>query len=162
MQHENSTGLKQERYQTWDCILAKFNMPALEKFYTISSKAKAVKLFLIFIVNRRRISRSWPKIENLPKYKNTSDSEYTIKNAQTYQVPLPPWWTLHPTYPNLRQCPHAGPLRLPCYNSFDLSSIYAVKYHLTTRICLYQLSFLISTIPGPLYHFPAFSDLPVI
>jgi len=49
-----------------------------------------------------------------------------------------------------------------CYNSFDLSSIYAVKYHLTTRIRLYQLSFLISTIPGPRYHFPAFSDLPVI
>jgi len=49
-----------------------------------------------------------------------------------------------------------------CYSSFDLSSIYAVKYHLTTRIRLYQLSFLISTIPGPRYRFPAFSDLPVI
>jgi len=49
-----------------------------------------------------------------------------------------------------------------CYSSFDLSSIYAVKYHLTTRIHLYQPSFLISTIPGPRYRFPAFSDLPVI
>ena len=38
-----------------------------------------------------------------------------------------------------------------CYSSFDLSSIYAVKYHLTTRIRLYQPSFLISTIPGPRY-----------
>ena len=37
---------------------------------------------------------------------------------------------------------------LNCYSSFDLSSIYAVKYHLTMRICLYQPSFLISTIPG--------------
>ena len=49
-----------------------------------------------------------------------------------------------------------------CYNFFDLSSIYAVKYHLTTRIRLYQLSFLISMIPGPRSHFPALSDLPVI
>jgi len=49
-----------------------------------------------------------------------------------------------------------------CYSSFDLSSIYAVKYHLTMRIRLYQLSFLISTIPGPRYCFPAFSDLSVI
>jgi len=49
-----------------------------------------------------------------------------------------------------------------CYSSFDLSSIYAVKYHLTTHIRLYQPSFLISTIPGPHYRFPAFSDLPVI
>ena len=51
---------------------------------------------------------------------------------------------------------------LHCYSSFDLSSIYAVKYHLTTRIHLYQLSFLISTIPGPRSRFPALSDLPVI
>ena len=51
---------------------------------------------------------------------------------------------------------------LHCYSSFDLSSIYAVKYHLTTRIRLYRLSFLISTIPGPHFRFPAFSDLPVI
>ena len=49
-----------------------------------------------------------------------------------------------------------------CYSSFDLSSIYAVKYHLTMRIRLYQLSFLISTIPGPHSRFPALSDLPVI
>ena len=49
-----------------------------------------------------------------------------------------------------------------CYSSFDLSSIYAVKYHLTTRIRLYQLSFLISTTPGPRSRFPALSDLPVI
>jgi len=48
-----------------------------------------------------------------------------------------------------------------CYSSFDLSSIYAVKYHLMMHIRLYQLSFLISTIPGPCYHFPAFSDFPV-
>jgi len=54
-----------------------------------------------------------------------------------------------------------GPV-VQCYSSFDLSSIYAVKYHLTTRIRLYQLSFPISTIPGLHYHFPAFSDLPVI
>ena len=51
---------------------------------------------------------------------------------------------------------------LLCYSSFDLSSIYTVKYHLTTRIRLYQLSFLISTIPGPHSRFPALSDLPVI
>jgi len=51
---------------------------------------------------------------------------------------------------------------LPCYGSFDLSSIYAVKYHLTTCIHLYQLSFFISTIPSLRYRFPAFSDLPVI
>ena len=49
-----------------------------------------------------------------------------------------------------------------CYSSFNLSSIYAVKYHLMTRICLYQLSFLISTIPGLHSRFPALSDLPVI
>jgi len=49
-----------------------------------------------------------------------------------------------------------------CYSSFDLSSIYAVKYHLTTHICLYQLSFPISMIPSPLYHFPALLDLPII
>ena len=54
------------------------------------------------------------------------------------------------------------PYCLKCYSSFDLSSIYTVKYHLTTRICLYQLSFLISTIPSPHSHFPALSDLPVI
>jgi len=114
MQHANSMGLKRERYQTWDYVLAKFNMPALEKLYAISSKAKAVKLFLIFITNGRRISRSWPKIENSPKHKNTGESEYTIKNAQTYQVPLPPRWTLHPTYPNSRRHPHMGPLHLPC------------------------------------------------
>jgi len=51
---------------------------------------------------------------------------------------------------------------LGCYSSLDLSSIYTVKYHLTTRICLYQLSFLISMIPGLRSRFPAFSDLPVI
>jgi len=51
---------------------------------------------------------------------------------------------------------------LLCYSSFDLSSIYAVKYHLTMRIRLYQPSFLISTIPGPRYRFPALSDLPII
>jgi len=50
----------------------------------------------------------------------------------------------------------------PCYSSLDLSSIYAVKYHLTTHIHLYQLSFLISTIPSLRYRFPAFLDLPVI
>ena len=49
-----------------------------------------------------------------------------------------------------------------CYSSFDSSSIYAVKYHLTTRIRLYQLSFLISTIPGPRSRLPALLDLPVI
>ena len=49
-----------------------------------------------------------------------------------------------------------------CYSSFNLSSIYAVKYHLTTHICLYQLSFPISMIPSPLYHFPALLDLPII
>ena len=49
-----------------------------------------------------------------------------------------------------------------CYSSFDLSSIYTVKYHLTMRIRLYQLSFLISTIPGPRYRFPVLSDLPII
>jgi len=50
------------------------------------------------------------------------------------------------------------PIHLNCYSSFDLSSIYAVKYHLTTHIRLYQPSFLISTIPSPLYHFPALLD----
>jgi len=51
---------------------------------------------------------------------------------------------------------------ITCYSSFNLSSIYAVKYHLTMRIHLYQLSFLISMIPSPLYHFPTLSDLPII
>ena len=49
-----------------------------------------------------------------------------------------------------------------CYSSLDLSSIYTVKYHLTTRIRLYQLSFLISMIPGLHSCFLALSDLPVI
>ena len=49
-----------------------------------------------------------------------------------------------------------------CYSSFDLSSIYAVKYHLTMRIRLYHLSFLISTISSPCFRFPALLDLPVI
>ena len=49
-----------------------------------------------------------------------------------------------------------------CYSSFDLSSIYTVKYHLTMRIRSYQLSFLISMISGLRYRFPVFSDLPVI
>ena len=58
----------------------------------------------------------------------------------------------------------AGPadIGMNCYSSFDLSSIYTVKYHLTMHIHLYQLSFLISTIPGPRSRFPALSDLPVI
>ena len=43
----------------------------------------------------------------------------------------------------IRQCENIN-----CYSSFDLSSIYTVKYHLMIRICLYQLSFLISMIPG--------------
>jgi len=51
---------------------------------------------------------------------------------------------------------------MACYSSLDLSSIYAVKYHLMMRICLYQLSFLINTISGPRSRFPALSDLPVI
>jgi len=49
-----------------------------------------------------------------------------------------------------------------CYSSFDLSSIYAVKYHLITCNCLYQLLFLISTIPSPHSHIPTLLDLPTI
>ena len=49
-----------------------------------------------------------------------------------------------------------------CYSSFDLSSIYAVKYHLTMCIHLYQPSFLISMIPGLHSHFPTLWDLPII
>ena len=48
-----------------------------------------------------------------------------------------------------------------CYSSFELSNIYTVKYHLTMRICLYQLSFLISMIPSLHSCFPALLDLPV-
>ena len=57
---------------------------------------------------------------------------------------------------------HVAPDGGTCYSSFDLSSIYAVKYHLMTHIRLYQLSSLISTIPGPRSHFPALLDLPII
>ena len=49
-----------------------------------------------------------------------------------------------------------------CYSSFNLSSIYAVKYHLTMCICLYQLSFLISMILSPRFCFPTLLDLPLI
>ena len=58
MQHTNTTGLKWERNQTWDCVLVRFSMPALEKLYAISLKAKMVRLFLIFIANGHRTSRS--------------------------------------------------------------------------------------------------------
>ena len=68
-------------------------------------------------------------------------------------VPCPPH------IPTLPRMSDTGPT---CYSSFDLSSIYTVKYHLTTHICLYQLPFLISTTPGPRSRFPALSDLPVI
>jgi len=40
MQHVNSTGLKQERARTWDRVLVRFSMPALEKLYDISSKVE--------------------------------------------------------------------------------------------------------------------------
>jgi len=49
-----------------------------------------------------------------------------------------------------------------CYSSFNLSSIYAVKYYLTMRIHLYQLSFLISMIPSLHYCILALSDLTII
>jgi len=61
-----------------------------------------------------------------------------------------------------RHCKLGGGPCAMCYSSFDLSSIYTVKYHLTMHIRLYQLSFLISMIPGPHYRFPTFSDLPII
>jgi len=67
-------GSKWERDRTWDCVLARFSIPALEKLYNISLKAKAVKLFLIFMANRHRISRSWLKIEDSPEHKNTGES----------------------------------------------------------------------------------------
>jgi hypothetical protein len=49
-------------------------MPALEKLYDILLKAEAVRLFLIFIVNRCRMSRSWFEIEDSPGHKNVSES----------------------------------------------------------------------------------------
>jgi hypothetical protein len=64
MQHANSTGLKQERDQTWDHILARFSIPVLEKRWNISSKVEVVKLFLIFITNGCKIFRLWSKIED--------------------------------------------------------------------------------------------------
>src|SRR6266850_2459006 len=73
MQHANSTGLKWERARTWDHVLVRFSMPALEKLYNISSKVKAARLCLIFIANRCRISRSWSKIEDLPEHKKASE-----------------------------------------------------------------------------------------
>ena len=89
----------------------------------------------------------------------------TASTPPTPNHPAPPLCT--PTYPPIvplppSECPQDDCTDNRCYGSFDLSSIYAVKYHLTTRIRLYQLSFLVSTIPGPRYRFPAFSDLPVI
>ncbi len=69
MQHTNFTGSKRARARTWDRVLARFCMPALEKLYDISSKVEAVRLFLIFIPNGRRISRSWSEIEQLPEHK---------------------------------------------------------------------------------------------
>ena len=50
-------------------------MPALEKLYDISLKVEAVRLFLIFITNGRRISRSWSKIEDMAEHKNTSEPQ---------------------------------------------------------------------------------------
>ena len=49
-------------------------MPALEKLYDSSLKAEAVRLFLIFIANGRRMSRSWLEIEDSPGHKNVSES----------------------------------------------------------------------------------------
>jgi hypothetical protein len=46
-------------------------MPALEKLYDISWKVEAVRLFLIFIPNGRRISRSWSEIEDSAEHKNS-------------------------------------------------------------------------------------------
>jgi len=60
-------GLKWERYQAWDRILARVSMPALEKVYDISSKDEAVRWFLSIIANGCRISRSWSKIEDLAR-----------------------------------------------------------------------------------------------
>jgi len=74
MQHANSTGSKWERDRTWDHVLARFSIPALEKLYDISLKAEAVKLFLIFMANGHRISRSWLEIEDSPEHKNTGES----------------------------------------------------------------------------------------
>jgi hypothetical protein len=65
MQHANSMGLKWERDRTWDHILVRFSIPVPEKRWDISSKVEAVKLFLIFIVNRCKIFRSWSEIEDL-------------------------------------------------------------------------------------------------
>jgi len=42
-------------------------MVPLEKLYRISSKTEAVRLFLVFIANGCRISRSWSKIEDSAK-----------------------------------------------------------------------------------------------
>jgi hypothetical protein len=65
-------------------------MPALEKRYDISLKAKLVILFLIFIANRHRIFRLWSKIENSPECKNAGESqEYALENPQTYEVSRP-------------------------------------------------------------------------
>jgi len=60
-------GSKRERYWAWDHVLARVSMPALEKVYNISSKDKAVRLFLSIIANGCRISRLWSKIEDLAR-----------------------------------------------------------------------------------------------
>jgi hypothetical protein len=67
-----------ERDRTCDRVLARFSMPALENIHDISLKAKSVRLFLIFIANGHRISRSWPEIENSPNRKNAGESSITI------------------------------------------------------------------------------------
>ena len=48
-------------------MLARLSMPSLEKLYNISLKTEAVRLFLVFIANGHRISRSWSEIEDLAR-----------------------------------------------------------------------------------------------
>src|SRR6267142_4195620 len=91
MQHVNSTGSKQERARTWDCVLARFSMPALEKLYNISSKVEAARLCLIFIANGRRISRSWSEIEDSPEHKKASE----LRSMQCRMLKLTKFLGLH-------------------------------------------------------------------
>src|SRR6266849_9914208 len=81
MQHANFTGLKWARARTWDRVLARFCMPALEKLYDISLKVEAVRLFLIFILNGRRISRSWSEIEDLTEHKKPMSHDICNKKC---------------------------------------------------------------------------------
>jgi len=114
------------------------------------------QLQLLLELQQALIPNSKPALADT-LHQEEDDQDHPVEDPQVedhHQEDLEVWAAIRPEHQDL--------LHQYCYSSFDLSSIYAVKYHLTMRIHLYQLSFLISTIPGPRYCFPAFSDLPVI